>query len=97
MLGTARFIHELSVHVTRRGHDGNDTLPLFIEKESSVTDFGTWQQEVVHGTEGIHGQVINLFFFGGGQKGMSTTSSIMLISHTVNTTNNITNKKRYFH
>lgn len=61
MLCTAGFIHELCVHVTCWGHDGNDALPLFIEKESGIADLGTWEQEVVHWAEGIHRQVINLF------------------------------------
>lgn len=61
MLGTARFIHNLGVHVTRWRHDHNNVLPLFIEKERGITDLGTWQQEVVHGTQGVHRQIIDLF------------------------------------
>lgn len=60
MLGTAGFIHELGVHVSCWRHDGDNALPLFIEKESSITYLGTWKQEVVYGTQSIHWQVINL-------------------------------------
>jgi len=61
MLSTAWFIHDLSVHVTCRGHDYNDVFPLLIEKECSIPDLGTWEQEVVHGAQGIHWQVIDLW------------------------------------
>lgn len=41
VLGTAGLLHELRVDVASRGHDHNDVLPLLIEQESDIPDFGT--------------------------------------------------------
>lgn len=60
VLGTARLVHDLGVHVACRGHDDDDVLPLFIEEERSVPDLGAREQKVVHGTEGVHRQVVDL-------------------------------------
>lgn len=37
LLGTAGFLHELCVHVPSRGHDDNDVLAFFIEKERNIS------------------------------------------------------------
>ena len=60
VLGTAGLLHHLGVHVARRRHDGNDVLALLVEEEGGVTDLGAGQQEVVHGTEGVRRQVVDL-------------------------------------
>ena len=61
VLGTAWFVHDLCVQITCWRHDDDNVLPLFIEKECSITDLGTWKQEVVHWTQGIHWQVVYLW------------------------------------
>lgn len=54
MLGTAGLLHELCVDVPSRGHDDNDVLPLLIEQESDIPDFGTRQEEVESWTQGVY-------------------------------------------
>ena len=60
VLGAAGLFHHLGVHVARRRHDGDDVLALLIEEEGGVADLGAGQQEVVHGTEGVRRQVVDL-------------------------------------
>lgn len=42
VLGTACLFHELRIDVPSRGHDHYYVLPLLVEKESDIPDFGTW-------------------------------------------------------
>lgn len=54
VLGTAGLLHELCVDVPSRGHDHYDVLPLLVEQESDISDFGTWQEEVESWTQSIY-------------------------------------------
>lgn len=54
VLGTAGLLHELCVDVPSRGHDHYDVLPLLVEQESDISDFGTRQEEVESWTQGIY-------------------------------------------
>lgn len=54
VLGTAGLLHELCVDVPSRGHDHYDVLPLLVEQESDISDFGTRQEEVESWTQSIY-------------------------------------------
>lgn len=61
VLGAARLFHELRVDVASRGHDHNYVLPLLVEKESDVPDFGTWQKEIESWAQGIYREIVDLW------------------------------------
>lgn len=60
VLGTAGLLHELCVDVPRGGHDHYYVLPLLIEKESDIPDFGTREKEIEGWTQGIDREIVNL-------------------------------------
>jgi len=61
MLGTTRLLHELRIDVPSRGHDHYYVLPLLVEKERDIPDFGTRQKEIESWTQGIYREIVNLW------------------------------------
>lgn len=59
MLGRTLLIHGLGIDVPRRGHQ-EEVLRFLSHDEGGIADFAAGQQEVVLGTDGILGQVVDL-------------------------------------